>query len=301
MLASLTRDPIAEAKEDARRITRRRFLLGASAAGAGIALYAGTHGRHQWEVVERTIAIRNLPDAFVNFRIVQMSDIHLEEYTETWFLEKMVQQVNLLAPDLVLLTGDFVSRGPRDISVAYDAAGRCAEALSGLKAPQRFAILGNHDVAVSADRVIAALESHGTPVLVDSFFPIERGFDRIWLCGADDAGYRSPDLDLTIPAAARAPVILMVHEPDYADHVVHHPRFPLVDLMLSGHSHGGQVRLPLIGPLILPPLGRKYFAGRYQLGHMQLYVNRGIGTVGLPIRLNCPAELTHIKLVRSKV
>ena len=289
----------AAAREDARRITRRRFLLSATAAGAGLALYSGTHGRHEFEITERTFAIRNLPDAFVNFRIVQMSDIHLEEYTETWFLEEMVRQVNSLNADLVLLTGDFVSRGPRDLSVAFDAAGRAAEVLSGLKAPQRFGILGNHDVAVGATHVVQPLEAHGTPILVDSFFPLERGHDRLWLCGSDDAGTTQPDLNMTIPAQPGAPVILMVHEPDYADHVSHHPRFPLIDLMLSGHSHGGQVRLPVLGPLILPPMGRKYIAGHYQFDHMQLYVNRGIGTVGLPFRLNCPAELTHIKLVRA--
>jgi uncharacterized protein len=90
-----------------------------------------------------------------------------------------------------------------------------------------------------------------------------------------------------------------VHEPDFADHVVRHPRFPLIDLMLSGHSHGGQVRLPFLGPLILPPMGKKYVEGLFQFGHMQLYVNRGLGTVGLPFRLNCPPELTHITLVRA--
>ena len=91
----------------------------------------------------------------------------------------------------------------------------------------------------------------------------------------------------------------MVHEPDFADYVVRHPRFPLIDLMLSGHSHGGQIQLPIVGPLVLPPMGRKYFEGGYRFGHMQLYVNRGLGTVGLPLRLNCPPEITHITLTRA--
>ena len=88
----------------------------------------------------------------------------------------------------------------------------------------------------------------------------------------------------------------MAHEPDYADRVRLHPRAPLIDLMLSGHTHGGQVRLPLIGPLVLPPQGRKYVHGAFQLGNMQLYVNRGIGTVGMPFRLNCPSEITEFTL-----
>jgi predicted MPP superfamily phosphohydrolase len=281
-------------------VTRRSFLgYAAAAAGLGLATYSGTHARHEFEITHRTLPIHNLPDAFQGFRIVQMSDIHLEEYTEAFFLERMVAQVNALAPDLVLITGDFISDGPRPPSVAWRAAGLGAEILSTLKAPQRFGVLGNHDVSVGAEHVIAPLEAHGTPILVDSYTPLERGRDVLWLCGANDAATRTPDLDFAIPANPRAPVLFMCHEPDYVDKVVHHPRFPLIDLMLSGHSHGGQIRLPFIGPLILPPMGQKYVEGLFHFGHMQLYVNRGIGTVGLPFRLNCPAELTRITLVRA--
>jgi uncharacterized protein len=283
---------------DLRTITRRSFLIGASAAGLTLATYAGTHARHEVEVTHRTLAIRNLPDAFLGFRFVQLSDIHLEEYTEPWFLQQAVRTINDLHPDLVLLTGDFISRGPATDRVAWRAAGVAAEVLSELKAP-RYACLGNHDVSVGANHVIDPLRAHGTPMLVDSYVPIQRGSDYIWLCGSDDAGTRSPDLNLAIPAAPRAPVILMCHEPDYVDHVVRHPRFPYIDAMLSGHTHGGQVRLPAIGPLILPPMGKKYIEGRFQFAHMELYVNRGLGTVGLPFRLNCPAEITHFTLQRA--
>ena len=280
-------------------LTRRNFLLGASAAGAGVALYSSFHGRHELEVTHRTFAIRDLPDAFLNFKIVQISDIHLEAFTEPWFLQRVLDLTNALEPELILLTGDFVSRGPLSVAATYRAAGLCAEMLTQLKAPQRFAILGNHDVSVGAQGVIEPLEAHGTRVLIDSYIPIERGHDHFWLCGSDDAGTRSPDLYLAVPPATRAPAILMVHEPDFADHVTRHPRFPLIDLMLSGHTHGGQIRLPAIGPLTLPPLGKKYVEGHFRFGHMQLYVTRGVGTVGLPFRLNCPAELTEITLVRA--
>jgi predicted MPP superfamily phosphohydrolase len=262
-------------------------------------LYSSLYARHEFNITHRTFALRNLPDAFVGFRFVQLSDIHLDEYTEPWFLEKMVAEVNKLNPDCVLITGDYISRGPGPDSVAWHAAGVCAEILSTLKAPERFGILGNHDVNVGADHVIAPLEAHGTPILVDSYHALERGSDLLWLAGSDDASTRTPDLDMSVPPNPREPVILLAHEPDFADHVSHHPRFPLIDLMLSGHSHGGQVRLPFLGPLILPPMGRKYVEGHFQIGHMQLYVNRGIGTVGLPFRLNCPAEITHITLERA--
>ena len=279
--------------------TRRAFLGGAGAAALGVGLYAGTHARHELEVTHHRIAIRNLPDAFVGMRIAQISDIHLLEYTETSYFEQVIQRVNSLNPDLVLLTGDFVSRGPGPRRIGIRAAGLAAEITSQLKAPQRLAILGNHDVGVGADLIVHELESHGTPVLVDSYLPLERRMERLYICGSDDAGTRTPDPNLAIPREPHAPVIYLVHEPDYIDIFQHHPRFPLVDLMLSGHTHGGQMRLPFIGPLVLPPMGKKYVAGHFQFGHMQLYVNRGIGTVGLPFRLNCPSEITQVTLVRA--
>ena len=294
--------PVLELAAEDRKIentTRRSFLFGAGAATAGLGLYSASYGRHQLEIVNRTFALRDLPDAFVGMRMAQISDLHLEEYTEPSYLEQVVRETNRLNVDMVLLTGDFISRGPGPHSISMKAAGLAAEILSGLTAPQRVAILGNHDVSVNADWVVHELESHGTPVLVDSFLLLERNRERLCISGSDDAGTRVPDPFLAIPAEPRAPVIYLVHEPDYLDIFKRHPRFPLVDLMLSGHSHGGQVCLPLIGPLVLPPMGKIYPHGLYREKQLQLYVNRGIGTVGLPLRLNCPSEITHITLQRA--
>jgi predicted MPP superfamily phosphohydrolase len=279
-------------------ITRRSFLVGAGALGLGFAGFAGTKGRHALEITHRTFAIRDLPDPFVGMRMVQISDIHLEEYTEPWFLERVVNEVNALNPEIVLLTGDFISRAPRVYQVAWKAAGLCAEILSGLKTKERYAILGNHEAAVGPRHVIEPLKQVGIPMLVDSYVAIERGYERIWICGADDAS-RNPDLRSALPPEPRAPIILMAHEPDYVDVFAKDPNFGLVDLVLSGHTHGGQVRLPVAGPLILPSLGRKYVEGHFQIGRTQLYVNRGIGTVGLPMRFDCPAEITHFTLTRA--
>ncbi len=282
--------------EQTSRITRRKFLVGSGVTAAGLALYSGEIARHNLDIIHRPISINNLPSPFHGYRIVQLSDIHLDEFTEPFFLEHIVRRVNSLSPDLVLLTGDFITHGSLTFVASTHAAHRCAEILSTLTSPLRYAILGNHDVSVSAPLVIQALTGKGTPVLVNQHVPIERNGSRIWLCGAEDAGTSHPDLDLTIPAKPDGPVILMAHEPDYADVVVQHPRGPLVDLMLSGHSHGGQIRLPFTRPLILPPMGEKYVEGHFRFNRMQLYVNRGIGTVGLPFRLNCPPEITVITL-----
>jgi len=278
------------------RLTRRNFLIATGATAAGLALYAGEIGRHEIDIVLRPIAITDLPAPFHGYRIVQISDIHLDEFTEPFFLERIVQKVNALSPDLVLLTGDFITHGSLTFIAGGHAIRRCAEILTTLTAPLRYGILGNHDVAFDAPTVIRALSTHGTPILVNQHIPIERNGARLWLCGVDDPGTSHPDLDLTIPTKPDGPVILMAHEPDYADDVLAHPRGPLVDLMLAGHSHGGQIRLPFFGPLVLPPLGHRYPEGHYQLRNMQLYVNRGLGTVGLPFRLNCPPEITILTL-----
>lgn len=273
-------------------LTRRKFILGSGVAAAGLALYSGEIARHEFDLVDTTIRVSNLPLPFHGFRIAQLSDVHLDEFTEPIFLEYIVHRINELSPDLVLVTGDFVTRGSLTFLDSRHAAYRSAEILSTLKAPQTYTILGNHDVAVSSQLVIDALHSQRIPLLVNEYVAIERGGARIWLCGTDDAGMGHPDLDLTIPQRPDGPVILMVHEPDYADEVTRHPRGQFVDLMLSGHSHGGQVRMPFYGPLILPPLGQKYVMGHFRFGGMQLYVNRGIGSVGLPFRFNCPPEVT---------
>ena len=279
-------------------ITRRTFLASA-VASAGLATYAATAGRHQLELIRRTILVRDLPDNFLGFRLVQLSDIHLEEFTEPWYLRRVVSQVNQLAPDLVLLTGDFISRGPGSLSIAERAMPVCADVLSGLTCPLRYAVLGNHDVAVDGRMVTAQLAAVGIPTLVNESTQIEVGDQHLWLCGVDDPGTSNPDLGEAIPDNPDAPIILMAHEPDYADKVRQHPRGKKVDLMLSGHSHGGQIRLPYIGPLILPPLGKKYVHGHFQFEHLQLYTNRGIGTVGMPFRFDCPSEITELTLQRA--
>ena len=282
-----------------RRFSRRDFLAATAAVSAGMVIDAGMIARHDYEVVRQTLRIARLPEAFAGFRIAQLSDIHLDEFTEPAFLRLVVHRINLMAPDMVLLTGDFASRGPLPIRYALRAIERCAEVLKELHCPTRFGILGNHDTAIGSEFVVRTLEASGLPMLVNRYVPIERKGQRLWLGGLDDPGTAHPVLDLAVPRRPDGPVILMCHPPDFADEIARHPRASLVDVMLSGHSHGGQVRLPFLGPLVLPPMGMKYVAGLFRFNGMQLYVNRGIGTVGLPFRLNCPPEITELTLERA--
>ena len=277
-------------------LTRRAFLGVAGGAAAGLALYAGEVGRHQLELERRTIRIARLPEAFAGYRIAQISDLHIAEYTEPFFIERTIDAVNRLQPDLVLLTGDFVCMGP----IIKDAAEKyipvVASLCGKLTCPQRYGVLGNHDWMVNGDMVRECFGAVGIPILKNQNLSLERGGGRIWLAGLMDALSWEADLDKTAPAHAakdKEPVILMAHEPDILPAVARLNQF---DLMLSGHTHGGQVRLPFLPPLLLPALGKHFIEGHFRLGRTQLYVNRGIGSVGLPFRFRCPSEITEITL-----
>jgi predicted MPP superfamily phosphohydrolase len=273
-------------------LTRRNFLIASAASVPGMALYSNEISRHELEVIDPTFHITRLPPAFDGFRIAQISDIHLEEFTEDYFLQYVIDRVNALAPDMVLVTGDFVSNGPLPHSVAFDAARRCGKLLATLRCPLRYGILGNHDWNVDPKLVRDCMEANGLPILDNQYVRIERAGQYIYLSGLQDAAVAHPDLNLALPKKPDAPVLLMVHEPDYAQNVVANPLARGVDFILSGHTHGGQIRVPGLRPLVLPPLGKLYPEGLFHLGNSQLYVNRGIGTVGIPFRLNCPPEIT---------
>jgi uncharacterized protein len=276
--------------------TRRNFLWLAAGSAAGMAFYAGEISRHELEISYRTITLPRLPDPFAGLKIVQISDFHFHEFTEAAFLEAVVRRVNEANPDLVVLTGDFVSSKPLPGHFAVRMSYHCAELLSRIECPLRYAILGNHDVLVSAHAVTDALLTHGIPVLADSSVPLEREGRRLWLAGIKDALEGRPNLATALPAGRnpeQEPLILLAHEPDFADHAIGRQ----IDLVLSGHTHGGQIRLPFLPPLLLPQMGTKYVEGLYRLRDgMQLYVNRGIGAVNLPFRFRCPPEISVLTL-----
>ncbi|MEO6923398.1 MAG: metallophosphoesterase [Bryocella sp.] len=279
-------------------MTRRGFLaLSGGAAVAGVLAYSAGFDPHHLEVTHCTVELARLPRALDGLRIAQLSDVHYEQFTQPSFIREAVAEVNRQAPDLMVLTGDYVSEGPRAASFGAQSSYPCADILSGIQCAQRWCVLGNHDVSVGAATVMDALHLHGLPVLQNRHVPFERDGARLWIAGVKNVSLSDPDMDLAVPrglGSAREPVILLAHEPDYAGTVMRHGG---VDLMLSGHTHGGQIRLPMVGALYTPPLGRDYIEGHFQLENgLQLYVNRGIGTSGVPFRVYCRPELTMITL-----
>jgi uncharacterized protein len=247
-------------------------------------------------LVRRDLALRRWPERLDGFTIALLADFHYDQYFSVHPLRTAIDMVNSLKPDLVALVGDFVSMpffgGDEEKAAAW--AEPCARMLARLNASEGlWAVLGNHDDSTDPRRVTHALEAQGIVVLANRSVELSRQGARFSLIGVNDVLSQTADLELALRGIPEdEATVLLAHEPDYADFVAQYP----VDLQLSGHSHGGQVRLPMMPPLYLPELAKKYFLGFYQIGPLALYTNAGLGTVGVPVRLNCPPEITLLTL-----
>ena len=280
--------------------TRRKFIrLAATVGVAALAADTTLIEPNRPRVVRKEIVLRRWPARMDGFTIALLSDFHYDPYFSVHPLRSAIRMVNALHPELIALAGDFVSVPMfGDPALGASVAEPCAQLLRQMQAPHGlWAVMGNHDVFTDPDRVTSALRNAGIHVLSNQSAPIERDGARFWLGGLDDVLERNADLDSTLRnIPADEAVVLMAHEPDFADHVARYP----VDLQLSGHSHGGQVRLPFLRPLYLPELARKYVWGLYKIGGgLTLYTNPGLGTVRIPVRINCPPEITLLTLRRS--
>ena len=285
-------------------LTRRQLLrLAGAAATTGVAVMAveGAVVEPQHLELERIdVPLRRLPPELNGLTIAQLSDLHYEPGSSARVIKVAVEMANRLNADLVVLTGDYITVPLLGDHLthrarALEGAEPCAKLLAGLHAKHGvFAVLGNHDQHADADIVTQVLKRNGLQVLRNQCVPLERDGARVWLTGLNDlVDSDPPDLRKLLSQIPRdEPNVLLVHEPDFADHVADHA----VDLQLSGHSHGGQVRLPVFGPLYLPEMGRKYPWGLRRVGTLTLYTSRGIGTIRVPLRLNCPPEITLLTL-----
>ena len=291
------------------KVSRRTFLkLGCGGLLGGAMLcvvgpaYA-TQVEPRWiEVTRLDIPLPGLPEELEGFTIVQLSDLHVGPHVTADHIRRGVALTNALEADLVILTGDFVYR-----SAEYSEA--CARELASLRASHGvYAVLGNHDVWTNADEVAGNLERAGLAVLRNERQVLIVGGARLWLLGIEDTGYtggffsdfkamwREAHDALSIllqgipPAEAR---LLLVHNPDFTEML---PR-GRIDLILCGHTHGGQVRLPFIGAPVVPScFGQKYASGLVHRPDALIYVNRGLGLIAPPMRFLCRPEITVLRL-----
>jgi uncharacterized protein len=244
------------------------------------------------EIKKVPVHLPKLGNEFLGYRLVQFSDIHMDSWMGRKDLDKVVDLVNRQEPDLVAITGDFVSHDPNK------HAKDLAEALSRLESVDGVVgVMGNHDHWVDPEAVREIMVESGIIELSNIIYPIQRGQDSLYIAGIDDYIVRNDRLEQVLELLPEdGAAILLAHEPDFADISARCGRF---GMQISGHSHGGQVNLPLIGPLYLPRYARKYTSGLYRINGMIQYTNRGVGKVHVPFRLNSPPEITVFTLLNE--
>lgn len=277
-------------------LSRRNFLKIGALAGLSVTavvsgLFVVSNEAEDPVIDEVVVPIQNLKPGLEGFRIVQLSDIHLRPYTKPDLVERAVELANQLKPDLTVLTGDFVWRD-------RDAAFELAPILAGLNARYGvFSVMGNHDYWLDIQALQQAFDDAGLPVLYNQGHVIQHNGANLYLAGMDDGWSGQPDLQAALAdSPANTPVVLLLHEPDLIDQVSADPR---VTLQLAGHTHGGQVVVPGQPPFFTPYLGKKYSQGLFKVQLAWLYTNRGLGTISVPYRLNCPPEVTLLTLAAA--
>jgi len=270
-------------------LTRRKFLSYSGAAGI-----AAVTGYSLWEardlqVAEFTIPVNRLPESFDGFRIALLADLHYGAFIPIDYMRSVVDQTNSLGADLILLLGDYVHYRAKYLPAIMAELGR-------LSAPFGvFAIRGNHDNIAGPLETSQEMQRNGLQELTNKGTWITRDSAKIWLCGIDDMATGRPDVTAALGETKPDDVALLLsHNPDIAE-TLNDPR---VSLVLSGHTHGGQIVLPIIGAPVVPSsYGQKYLYGPVVAPHTRCFVTRGVGAAFPPLRWNCPPEIALLTLV----
>ncbi|MEP6923313.1 MAG: metallophosphoesterase [Pyrinomonadaceae bacterium] len=244
----------------------------------------------QLTVERQQIWLNRLPAQFDGWRVVLLSDIHHSPLTDAEQIEKTVKITNSLRPDIIVLTGDYVTHEVEYIAPVAEMLGKL-QALHGV-----YAVLGNHDHWTDAAMVTDLFRANQIPVLINEGFRFELNGASVWLCGVDDMMVGLADLDLAL-SGSRADEFkfLLCHNPS----ILRLAERKGVDFIVSGHTHGGQIRLIKDADDLLLPRTRRA-SGLLKRRNTQVYISRGIGTVVLPIRYQCPPEITLLELRSGK-
>ena len=276
-------------------LTRRQFLTGLVAtplvAVSATSAYARLVEPYNYLVTETDILIRNLPERFEGFRITQLTDVHHSRILGIDEVRRVVSLAQQTRPDVFVLTGDYTTSYRRFIEP-------CAEALSTLNAPEGvWAVLGNHDHYTDPELTRRALERNHINVLTNANTTLRRASDFIQLSGIDDWSWNGTDWTRAFDGLkANSPTILLSHQPMVLDF----PEAQKASLILSGHTHGGQINLPWLGaPARFATKDLRYAQGLFRRGDTQLYVSSGTGVIGLPVRLGVRPEIAVLRLRRA--
>ena len=268
-------------------LTRRQFLAGAAGVAAGVAGYAYAVEPQTLRVERVRFPIPGLAAHLDGFTIGVLADLHIGSMVPVERGFKAASRLAALKPDLVLIAGDMTGYvdGHAQVQLLID------ESLAPVKGA--YGVLGNWDY-FSHTLPPGVKRQTAVQILVNQGVLVAPG---LWLGGLDDGIHGDPDVAKALAGAPDgATRLLLAHEPDLADLVRPDHR---VALQISGHTHGGQVRFPLVGALMKPPLGQKYVAGLYRAPACAVYTSRGIGVTGLPFRFLAPPEITLITLTRT--
>ena len=276
-----------------RRVFLRRSMEGLTALSFAGNAYGLAIGRNCYDINKAEFVIPNLDPALDGFSIALVSDIHSSAFMTRQQMDECVREVNALRADLIVVPGDFVNS-------MVDEVYPFAESFANLKAPLGvYGVMGNHDFYTRDPELVAKeVDGCGVRLLRDDKTIIEKNGAKLYLVGVDDVGRSwtgNVRLDQAIGSAPLPiPRILLCHRPYYLEEAATRK----IDLVLSGHTHGGQIVFAQFGGMTLAPaaLASRYIWGPYRVDQTQMYVSRGIGTVGIPVRLNCPPEITRIVL-----
>lgn len=285
-----------------RRVSKRRKLwnrhnrllglLLLLALTLAVPLYGFKIEPYWLQVIPVPLTLPHLETEFDGYRIVQLSDLHVVEQMPQQYLERVIRLTNQQQPDLVAITGDIVTHEPQRYASRIEAA------LKDLEVPA-VAVLGNHDHWSNPGVVRQILQNSQVEDLSNSVYTVQRGQARLHIAGVDDVWAGAADLEQVMDQLPnRGAAILLAHEPDFADVAVESHRF---DLELSGHAHGGQVAIPFVGAPVLPPYGKRYPIGQYQIEDLIQYTNRGIGMVSPRVRLGSRPEITVFELSAATI
>lgn len=246
------------------------------------------------DLVEIDIELNDLSWNFNNFRILNLTDIHLGQWINPEYLDELIDYVNTLNVDLITLTGDYFSY----VIEGYEES--LENSLKKLDAPYgKVGVLGNHDHWMSSDKIREIFKNSDIIDLSNDVITLEKDGDHINICGVDSCTVCADDLDKVIAKMPKnIPNILLAHEPDFAKES---SQTNLFDLQISGHSHGGQFIIPKFETTpFRGPNSTKYPVGLYKVGNMTQYTSKGLGTNSFRVRINCKPEITIITLKTTK-